>query len=84
MEAKMAADKEQKMKIIEDAIVSIEKTYGKGSIMKLEMELLMILKLFQQVHFHLIMHLVSEEFQEEELLKFMVRNQVEKQLFVYM
>lgn len=31
----MAADKEQKMKIIEDAILSIEKTYGKGSIMKL-------------------------------------------------
>jgi len=31
----MATDKEQKMKIIEDAIVSIEKTYGKGSIMKL-------------------------------------------------
>jgi recombination protein RecA len=35
MEANMAADKEQKMKIIEDAISSIEKTYGKGSIMKL-------------------------------------------------
>jgi recombination protein RecA len=35
MEDKMAADKEQKMKIIEDAISSIEKTYGKGSIMKL-------------------------------------------------
>ena len=35
METKMAADKEQKMKIIEDAISSIEKTYGKGSIMKL-------------------------------------------------
>jgi recombination protein RecA len=35
MEIKMAADKEQKMKIIEDAISSIEKTYGKGSIMKL-------------------------------------------------
>ena len=32
---KMAADKEQKMKIIEEAITSIEKTYGKGSIMKL-------------------------------------------------
>jgi len=32
---KMAADKEQKMKIIEEAIISIEKTYGKGSIMKL-------------------------------------------------
>lgn len=31
----MAADKEQKLKIIEDAISSIEKTYGKGSIMKL-------------------------------------------------
>lgn len=31
----MAADREQKMKIIEDAISSIEKTYGKGSIMKL-------------------------------------------------
>ncbi|NWG27885.1 MAG: recombinase RecA [Ignavibacteriaceae bacterium] len=31
----MSADKEQKMKIIEDAITSIEKTYGKGSIMKL-------------------------------------------------
>jgi recombination protein RecA len=29
------ADKEQKMKIIEDAISTIEKTYGKGSIMKL-------------------------------------------------
>jgi len=29
METKMAADKEQKMKIIEDAILSIEKTYGK-------------------------------------------------------
>lgn len=35
METVMAADKEQKMKIIEDAISSIEKTYGKGSIMKL-------------------------------------------------
>jgi len=35
MEAILAADKEQKMKIIEDAILSIEKTYGKGSIMKL-------------------------------------------------
>ena len=31
----MAADKEQKLKIIEDAISTIEKTYGKGSIMKL-------------------------------------------------
>jgi len=31
----MPADKEQKLKIIEDAIASIEKTYGKGSIMKL-------------------------------------------------
>jgi len=29
------ADREQKLKIIEDAILSIEKTYGKGSIMKL-------------------------------------------------
>ncbi len=31
----MSTDKEQKLKIIEDAISSIEKTYGKGSIMKL-------------------------------------------------
>jgi recombination protein RecA len=31
----MSTEKEQKMKIIEDAISSIEKTYGKGSIMKL-------------------------------------------------
>ncbi len=31
----MATDIEQKMKIVEDAISSIEKTYGKGSIMKL-------------------------------------------------
>jgi recombination protein RecA len=31
----MAADREQKLKIIDDAISSIEKTYGKGSIMKL-------------------------------------------------
>ncbi len=31
----MPTEKEQKMKIIEDAISSIEKTYGKGSIMKL-------------------------------------------------
>ncbi len=31
----MSSDREQKMKIIEDAISSIEKTYGKGSIMKL-------------------------------------------------
>ncbi|HLG31636.1 MAG TPA: recombinase RecA [Ignavibacteriaceae bacterium] len=31
----MAADREQKMKIIEEAISNIEKTYGKGSIMKL-------------------------------------------------
>ena len=31
----MPTEKEQKMKIIEDAITSIEKTYGKGSIMKL-------------------------------------------------
>lgn len=31
----MSTDKEQKLKIIEDAIASIEKTYGKGSIMKL-------------------------------------------------
>jgi recombination protein RecA len=31
----MAADREQKIKIIEDAISNIEKTYGKGSIMKL-------------------------------------------------
>jgi recombination protein RecA len=30
-----ATEKEQKMKIIEDAIASIEKTYGKGAIMKL-------------------------------------------------
>src|SRR4030066_345894 len=35
METKMAADKEQKMKIIEYAFPSREKTYGKGSIMKL-------------------------------------------------
>ncbi len=31
----MSSEQEQKMKIIEDAIASIEKTYGKGSIMKL-------------------------------------------------
>ncbi len=31
----MSSDKEQKMKIVEDAIASIEKSYGKGSIMKL-------------------------------------------------
>jgi recombination protein RecA len=31
----MSSDKEQKMKIIEDAILTIEKAYGKGSIMKL-------------------------------------------------
>lgn len=31
----MSSEREQKMKIIEDAIASIEKTYGKGSIMKL-------------------------------------------------
>lgn len=31
----MSTDREQKLKIIEDAILSIEKTYGKGSIMKL-------------------------------------------------
>lgn len=31
----MSTDLEQKMKIVEDAISSIEKTYGKGSIMKL-------------------------------------------------
>lgn len=31
----MPTDKEQKLKIVEDAIASIEKTYGKGSIMKL-------------------------------------------------
>ena len=32
---KMATDREQKLKIIDDAISNIEKTYGKGSIMKL-------------------------------------------------
>ncbi len=31
----MSSDREQKLKIIEDAITSIERTYGKGSIMKL-------------------------------------------------
>lgn len=31
----MSTDREQKLKIIEDTISSIEKTYGKGSIMKL-------------------------------------------------
>lgn len=31
----MSADREQKLKIIDEAIASIEKTYGKGSIMKL-------------------------------------------------
>lgn len=31
----MSTDREQKLKIIEDAILSIEKTYGKGAIMKL-------------------------------------------------
>ncbi len=31
----MASDKDQKMKIIEDTIANIEKTYGKGAIMKL-------------------------------------------------
>ncbi len=31
----MSSDREQKMKIIEDAILTIEKAYGKGSIMKL-------------------------------------------------
>ncbi len=31
----MSTDREQKLKIIDDAIASIEKTYGKGSIMKL-------------------------------------------------
>ena len=34
-EEKMSTDREQKLKIIEDAIISIERTYGKGSIMKL-------------------------------------------------
>jgi recombination protein RecA len=31
----MSSEREQKLKIIDDAIASIEKTYGKGSIMKL-------------------------------------------------
>ncbi len=31
----MSSDREQKLKIIDDAITSIERTYGKGSIMKL-------------------------------------------------
>ena len=31
----MSTDREQKLKIIDDAINSIERTYGKGSIMKL-------------------------------------------------
>jgi recombination protein RecA len=31
----MASDKDQKMKIIDDTIANIEKTYGKGTIMKL-------------------------------------------------
>ena len=31
----MSSDFEQKLKIVEDAISTIEKTYGKGSIMKL-------------------------------------------------
>ncbi len=31
----MSSDREQKLKIIEDAITSIERTYGKGAIMKL-------------------------------------------------
>ncbi|MBW7841974.1 MAG: recombinase RecA [Ignavibacterium sp.] len=31
----MASDREQKLKIIDDAIAGIEKTYGKGAIMKL-------------------------------------------------
>lgn len=31
----MSTERDQKMKIIEEAISSIEKTYGKGSIMKL-------------------------------------------------
>ncbi len=31
----MSSDREQKLKIVEDTISSIEKTYGKGSIMKL-------------------------------------------------
>ncbi|MBZ0199759.1 MAG: recombinase RecA [Ignavibacteriaceae bacterium] len=31
----MSTDREQKLKIIEDAILSIEKSYGKGAIMKL-------------------------------------------------
>ncbi|MGQ9798096.1 MAG: recombinase RecA [Ignavibacterium sp.] len=31
----MSTDREQKLKIIEDAIASIEKTYGKGAIMRL-------------------------------------------------
>jgi recombination protein RecA len=31
----MSSDREQKLKIIDEAIASIEKTYGKGSIMKL-------------------------------------------------
>ena len=31
----MSSDREQKLKIIEEAIISIERTYGKGSIMKL-------------------------------------------------
>jgi recombination protein RecA len=35
MEGMMPTEQEQKFKIIEDAISSIEKTYGKGSIMKL-------------------------------------------------
>jgi len=35
MEGMMTTEQEQKLKIIEDAISSIEKTYGKGSIMKL-------------------------------------------------
>jgi recombination protein RecA len=31
----LSSDREQKMKIVDDAIATIEKTYGKGSIMKL-------------------------------------------------
>lgn len=49
-ENKVDAAKLEKLKVLQSTIDKIEKNYGKGSIMKLGISLLLRLILFQQAH----------------------------------
>ena len=82
---KLKENSEDKLKALEMAIGQIEKSFGKGSVMKLgHNESVVDIDAISSGSLSLDMLLASVVFQKEELLKFMVQNHLEKPHWHYM